>query len=155
MRIPPKRDGIPRIYHWTRRGQDRPSQDTSHLGLDDPQENKGHPMLPRLLQLLPTIHRRVQQDGQTTICKNKKEMHWQLGMGRQRTVNLRRIKDETHHGTSTGLLRHPHTNQNRNGCLKIRLLRYTITAMPGRKMETSCVPIQDDDGRRMQLRHTR
>jgi len=58
-----------------RRGQDRPTQDTSHLGLDDPQENKGNPMLPRLLQLLPTIHRRVQQDGQTTIGKNKKGMH--------------------------------------------------------------------------------
>jgi len=42
-----------------------------------------------------------------------------------------------------------------NGHLKIRQFRYTITAMPGRKMETSYIPIQDDVGRRMQLRHTR
>ena len=155
VRIPPKQDGISRMYHRTRRGQDRPSQDTSHLGLDDPQENKGNPMLPRLLQLLPMIHRRVLHDCQTTICNNKKAMHWQLGMGRQRTASLRRIKDETHHGPSTGLLRPPRTDQNRNGRLKISLFRYTITAMPGRKMETSCVPIQHDVGRRMQLRHTR
>ena len=76
MRIPPKRDGISRIHYWTRGGQDRPCQDTSHLGLDDPQENKRNSMLPRILQLLSTIHRRFQQNGQTTICKNKKGMHW-------------------------------------------------------------------------------
>jgi len=155
MRIPPRRDGISRIHYWTRRGQDRPSQDTSHLGLDDPQENKRNPMLPWVLQLLSTIHRRLQQNGQTTICKNKKGMHWQLGMRRQGTTSIRRIKDKTHHGTSTGLLRPPRTDQNRNRRLKIRLFRYTITAMPGRKMETSRIPIQDNVGRRMQLRHTR
>jgi len=96
-----------------------------------------------------------QQDGQTTICKNKKGMHWQLGMGRQGTTSIRRVKDNTHHGTSTGLLRPPGTDQNRNGRLKIRLFRHTITAMPRRKMETSCIPIQDDVRPRMQLRHTR
>jgi len=53
-----------------------------------------------------------QQDSQTNICKNKKGMHRQLGMGRQRTARLRRIKDEAHHGTSTGLLRPPRTDQN-------------------------------------------
>jgi len=113
VRIPPKQDGISRMYHRTRRGQDRPSQDTSHLGLDDPQENKGNPMLPRLLQLLPMIHRRVLHDCQTTICNNKKAMHWQLGMGRQRTASLRGIKDQTHHGTSTSRLQPPRTDQNR------------------------------------------
>jgi len=78
-------------------------------------------------------------------------MHWQLGMGRERTASVRRIKDETHHGTSTGLLRPHHTDQNRKRRLKIRLLRYTGTTMPGRKMETGGVPIQDHVGRRMQL----
>jgi len=141
VRIPPKREGISRIYHWTRRGQDRPSQDISYMGLDDPQENKGNPMLPRFLQLLLTINRRFQQDGQTTICKNKRGMHWQLGMGRQRTASIRRIKDEAHHGPSTGLCRPPRTEQNRNRPLEIGLLRYTVTTMPGLKMETSGVPI--------------
>jgi len=51
----------------------------------------------------PRFIEAFQQDGQTTICKNKKGMHWQLGMGRQRTASVRRIKDETHDGTSTGL----------------------------------------------------
>jgi len=45
-----------------------------------------------------------QQDGQTTICKNKKGIHWQLGMGRQRTARIRRTKDKTRHGSSTGIL---------------------------------------------------
>jgi len=49
MLIPPKPDGISRIYYWTRRGQDSPSQDTSHPGLDGPQENTRDPMLPRIL----------------------------------------------------------------------------------------------------------
>jgi len=133
MRIPPKRNKIPRIYHWTRQGQDRPSQDTSHLGLDNPQEDLGNPMCPRILQLLPTIHRRFQQNSQTAIRKNKKEMYWQLGMGRQRTASIRRIKDKTHQSTSTELLRPPRTDRNRNRCLKIDFLRYTVTTMPRRK----------------------
>jgi len=155
VRIPPKRDGISRIHHWTRRGQDRPSQDTSHLGLDDLQANKGTPMLPRFRQLLPTIHRRFQQNIQTTICKNKKGIHWKVGMRRQRTASVRRIKNKTHHSASTGLLRPPRTDQNRNRCLEIRLLRYAVTTIRGPNMETSGVPIQDNVGRRMQLRHRR
>jgi len=87
-------------------------------------------------------------------ARTEKGMHWQLEMGRQGTTSIRRVKDETHHGTSTGLLRPPRTEQNRNGRLQIRLFRYTITPMPGRKIGTSCIPIQDDVGRRMQLRHT-
>jgi len=59
-----------------------------------------------------------------------KGMHWQLGMERQRTTSIPRIKDTTQHSTSTGLLRPPRTDQNRNRRLKIRLFRYTITAMP-------------------------
>jgi len=42
----------------------------------------------------------------------KKGMHWPMGMGRQRTASIGRIKDKTHHSTSTGLLRPPHTDQN-------------------------------------------
>ena len=155
MRVRPKRDRIPRIYHWTRRGHNRSSYDTSHLGLDNTQENQGNPMFPGILQLLLTIYRRFQQDGQTTICKNKEGMHWKLGMGRQRTARFRRIKDKTHHGTSTGILRPPRRDQNRNRGLEMRLFRYTVSTMPGRKMETSCVPIQDNVKRRMQLGHTR
>jgi len=90
-------------------------------------------MLPRILQLLPMIYRRVQQDSQTTICKDKKGMYWQLGMGRQRTASFRQIKDKTHYGASASLLRPPRTNQNRNRRLEICLLRYPVTTIPGRK----------------------
>jgi len=81
-------------------------------------------------------------------------MYWQLGMVRQRTASVRRIKDKTYHGTSTGLLRPPHTDQHLKRRLEIVLLRYTVTTMPGRQKETSGVPIYDNVGRRMQLRHT-
>jgi len=64
-------------------------------------------------------------------------MHRQLGVGRQGTKGIRRTKDKAHHSTSTGLLRPPRTNQNQDRRLKIRLLRHTLTTMPGRKMETS------------------
>jgi len=155
VRIPPKRKRIFRIYHRTSRGQNRPTQYTSHMGLENTQENQGNSMFPRILQLLPRVHRRIQQNSQTTIRKNKEEVPWQLAVGRQRTTSIQRIKDKTHHSTSTSLLQPPRTDQNRNGGLKIRLFRDTITAMPGGKMETSCVPIQHDVGRRIQLRHRR
>jgi len=121
------------------------------MGLDNTQENQRNPMLPRTLQLLPTIYRRIQQDSQTSICKDKKGMHWQLGMGKQRRASFRRIKDKTHYGASTGLLRPPRTNKNRNRRLEVRLLRYPVTTMPERKMETRGVPIQENVGRQMQL----
>jgi len=88
-------------------------------------------MLPRLLQLLPMVYRRFQQNSQATICKDKKEMRRQLGVGRQGTKGIRRAKDKTHHSPSTSILRPPRTNQDRNRRLKIRLLRNSISAMQG------------------------
>jgi len=151
MRISPKRNRISRIYHWTRRGQDRPSQDTGHLGLDSPQENKGNPMLPWVLQLLLTIYRRFQQDSQATIRKDKEGMRRQLGVGRQGTKGIRRTENKTYYSTSTGLVRPPRADPDRNRCLKIRLLRNTIAAMQGRKMEASGIPIKNNVRRRRQL----
>ena len=104
MQIPPKRNRVPWIYHWTIRGPDRPSQDTGHLGLDNPQKNQGKSVFPRILQLIQAIYRRFQQESQTTIRENKKEMHRQLGVGRQRTTSIWQTKDKTHHSTSSGLL---------------------------------------------------
>ena len=151
MRIPPKRNRIPRIHHWTRSGQDKPSQDTSHMGLDNTQENQGNPMLPRILQLLPTIYRSFQQDSQATIRKDRKEMHRQLGVGRQRTKGIRRTKDKTQYSASPGLLLPPCTNRDRDGRLEIRLLRNTISAMQGGEMEAIGIPIKNNVRRRMQL----
>jgi len=144
MGIPPKGIRIPRIYHWTRRGQDRPSQDRGHLGLDYHQENQGNPVIPRILQLLQEIYTRFQEDGQTTIRKNKKERYRQLGMRRQRTTRIRRIKNQTHHNTRTGLLRPSRTDQDRNRRFKVHMFRDTVAAMQRREMETSGVPIQNN-----------
>jgi len=139
--IPPKRYRIPRIYHWTRRGQDRPSQDTSHMRLDNTQENQRNPILPRVVQLLLTIYRKLQLNGQTAIGENNKGIHLQLGMGRQITTSMRRIKNIIQHNTGSGLLRPPRTYQDCNRYLKICLLQYTIIVMQGGKMEASGIPI--------------
>jgi len=155
MRIPPKRIRIPRIYPWTRRVLNRPSQDTGPLGLDSPQENEGRQMLPRFLQLLPMIYGRFQQASQTTIRKNEERLDQQMGMVRKRTGSIRRTKNKTHHSTSTGVLRPSHTNHNRNRHLEIPLLQYTISTMPAREIEASGIAIQDNVGRGMQLRYTR
>jgi len=111
-------------------------------------------MLRWVLQLLQVIYRRFQQDSQTAIRENKEGMHRQLGMGRERTTRIQRIKDKTHDSTSTGLLRPPRSNQDRNRRHKICLLRYTIATIPGREIETSGIPIQDNVRCRMHLRHT-
>jgi len=154
MRIPPKRNGIRRIYHWTRRSQDRPSQDASHMGLDKPQNDKGNSLFPRILQLLLTIYRRFQQNSKTTIC-TKKGVHRQMGMGRKGTTSLQPIENKTHHDTDTCLLQPPCTNPDRNRRFKIHLFQDIVTTMPGRKMATSGILIQDNVRCRMQLRQTR
>jgi len=64
-------------------------------------------MLLRILQLLPMIYRRFQEESQTAIRENKEEMYGQLGMGRPRTASIRRMKDKTYHKTSSGLIRPP------------------------------------------------
>jgi len=75
--------------------------------------------------------------------------NWEWGDKEQQAFD--EIKDKAQDGTSTGLLRPSHTDQNRKRGLEIRLLRYTVTTMPGWKMETSGLPIQDPVGCRMQL----
>jgi len=151
VRIPRKQNRVPRIYHRTRRGQDRPSQNRGHLGLDDPQKNQGNTMLPRVLQLLQAIYRRLQQESQTAIRQNKEGIHRQLGIRRQTTTSIRQIKDKTHQSTGTDLLPPSGTTQDGNRRLKIRLLWSTVTTMPGWKMEATGIPIQDNVGRRMQV----
>ena len=111
-------------------------------------------MLSRVLQLLPLIYRRHLQNCQTTIHKDKKGMHRQLGVGRHGTKGIRRNKDQTQHSTSTGLLRTPRTDQDRNRGLKIRLLQNTISAMQGWEIEASGIPIRNNVRRRMQLWYT-
>jgi len=91
-----------------------------------------------------------QQNSRTTIRKDKKRMHRPVTVGRQGTKSIRQTKDKAHQSTSTGLLRPPGTNQDRNRGLKICLLPHTISTMPGREMETSGIPIQDNVESRMQ-----
>jgi len=72
MPIPPKWNSVLGIHHWTSRSQDWSSQDASHLGLDEPSNDKGNSMFPRILQPVRMIYTRLQQDSKTTICTSKK-----------------------------------------------------------------------------------
>jgi len=112
-------------------------------------------VFPRILRLLPTIYRRFQQNSKTIICTNKKGVHRQVGMGRQGTTSICRIRDKAHPSTCPGLLRLPHTNQDRNRRLKIRMLGDTITTMSGWKVESSGILLQNNVESVMQLRYTR
>jgi len=93
MRNPSKPNRIPGIYHWTRRGQERPSQDTSHLGLDYTQEKQRNPMLLRILQLVPTIQRRFSVGRQNRYTR--KQRRNALANGNEETKNSK-------HSTNSG-----------------------------------------------------
>src|SRR6201995_3914941 len=125
------------------------------MRMEDAKKQNRYPKLFRILQLLPKIHRRIQQNRKTTIRQNAEEIRRQMGMDRQGTARIRRTKKETHNGTSYGPLQPCGTNQDRNRRIKIHLFWYPVTTVRRRKMETSGLPIKDDARRRMQLRHPR
>src|ERR1700761_4823548 len=149
MRVSQERNRVPRIHNKSRRNQDGSSQDTSYMGLEDPEEQNRHSELLRILQLLSEIHRRVQQNRKTTIRQNAEEIRWQMGMDRQGTASIRRTTKETHNSTSNGPLQPYGSNQDRNRRINIRLFWYPITTVRRWKMETSGLPIKDDARRRM------
>ena len=93
MRVSPMRNRIPRIHHQQRRSQSRPYQNGSHMGLETTYQQERNPRIHGILQLVLTIHRRVQQDSQTPIRQNQEGR--QMGMGRQGTRSVRRITTET------------------------------------------------------------
>ena len=123
--------------------------------MDNSKIEKGYPKLPRILQPLQTIYRRIKQNGQTPIPKYRKEVRQQLGMGRQRAKSIRQTQNKTHHVTSTGTLQTWSTNKTRDRRLEICVLRNPVITMRGREMETNGLPIKEDARRRMQLRHPR
>jgi len=86
MRISPKRNRIPRIHHQQRRSQSRPYQNSSHMGLESTYQQKGNSGIHGILQLLPTLYKRIQQNSQTPVRLNQERCH--LGMGKQRTNRL-------------------------------------------------------------------
>ena len=123
--------------------------------MDNSKIEERHPKLPRILQLLQTVYRRIQQNSQTSLSAHRKEVRQQLGMGRQRTKSIRRAQNKTHHVASTGTFQTRSTNKTRDRRLKICVFRDPVTTMRGREMETGGLPIKDDARRRMQLRHPR
>src|ERR1700760_4432360 len=114
------------------------------MGLEDAKKQNRCPKFFGILQLLPKIHRRIQQNRKTTIRQNAEEIRRQMGMDRQGTTRIRRTKKETHNSTSYGSLQPPSSHQDRNRRIKIRLFWYPITAVRRWKMETSGLPIKDD-----------
>jgi len=111
MRIPAKQHRISGVHHWARKSQNRPSPDASHRELEKPQNNKGNSVFPRILQLVPTMYRSLQQNRESITCTNKKGVHRQMRVGKQETTSLQRIDNKTHHSTGTVLLRPSCTNQ--------------------------------------------
>ena len=97
--------------------------------MDDPKVKNGDLMLPRILQLLSKVYRRVKQNSKTTLQKNREETRQQMGMGRQGTTSIRRNEKEAHYRPSIGPLRPLSTTQNRDRRLEICLLRDPVTTM--------------------------
>jgi len=124
------------------------------MGLDWPTNNKGNSVFLSILQLLPTIYKRFQHNIKTIIRTNKKGAHRQVGRARQGTTSIQQTKDKTHNSTSTGLLEPDRTNQDGNSRFKIHLLRDTITAVLGQKIETSGISSQNNVGCGVQLWYT-
>ena len=110
-------------------------------------------MFPRMLQRLSMIHRRLQQDGEAPLPSYSEEVWWQMGMGGQRTNGIRWTQNEIHNITSTGPLQTRSTKEARDRHVEIPLFRNHISTIRQWEMETSSLPIEDDDGRRMQLQY--
>src|ERR1700712_1788063 len=102
--------------------------------MDNSKIKKGNPMLPRILQLLPTVHRRIQQNSKTALRENRKETRQQMGVGRKGTTSIRRNEKETHYRPGTGPLRPLGTTQNRDRRLEICLHGDPVATMQGRQM---------------------
>jgi len=56
------------------------------MGLESTYQQKGNSEIHVILQLLSTLYKRIQQNGQTTIRSNQERCH--LGVGKQRTNSL-------------------------------------------------------------------
>ena len=94
MRIPPKRDGIFRIHYWTRRGQDRPSQDTSHLGLDGPKKIKEIQCFLGFCNFYRRFIEGFSRRGRPLYARTKKECvsNWEWGAKEQKAFDELRTK---------------------------------------------------------------
>ena len=82
--------------------QSRPYQNSSHMGLETTYQQERHPGIHGILQLLPTVYRRIQQDSKTPIRQNQERR--QMGMARQGTSSVRRITTEVMLNPSVDIL---------------------------------------------------
>src|SRR5438270_11543955 len=121
--------------------------------MEYPQKRKRSTMLLGVLQLLPTIHQRIQQDSKTAIQPNE-ERH-QVGMGRKGGRGLPRNNKTTGDSPDPYSFQPRQTNTNRNGRLRLRMRGHTITTRRKRIMETDCLSLQINDEGRTELRHLR
>ena len=138
-----------------KRHQSKSIQDTGNMRLDNPYDKEANTVVPRILQLLSTIHRRIQQNSKTPQWWHSEEVQWQMGMGVKGTTSIRQTQKKTHNNTGYGLLQSQGTDQTRNRHFEIYLLRNSITIVWRQEMETSGLRIQNNARRRMQLRYTR
>jgi len=65
MQIPHYLRGIPRRYHYTRGSSHGPKESPGYPTMASTEESEGTPIIPRLCQLLLTIHRQLLWDHKT------------------------------------------------------------------------------------------
>jgi len=128
IRVSPTRNGIPRIHHQQRRSQSRPCQNDSHLGLESSYQQKGNPGIHGILQLLSTLHRRIQQNRKTSIRLDQ-ERH-PMEIGGQRTNRCWRTTTKAMLNPSVDILQTRETTPFWNQHIKICFSRaYCVSRM--------------------------
>ena len=123
------------------------------MGLETTHQQKRNPRIHRVLQLLSTVYRRIQQGGQTPIRKNQERHH--MGMGGQGTGSLWRVTTGALLNPGVDILQAREATTCRNRGLEIRLLRNNISTWRRRKMEANSVSVENHGACQMQLRRTR
>ena len=139
------------VYYQPRRRMSRSCQDIRYREMETTQECEGSSKLFRLLQLLPKIHRRIQQSGQTTIRHHKERDTMEVG--RQTAKGLQRTPKTTYYLTSATTFRPKATNHDRNRRIKLCMLWHTLSTGTRWQMEARSLQVQDNVQSRMQLRH--
>ena len=143
------RKGIPRVNCQQGRGQSRSSQNICNMGMETTHQRQRNPRIHGILQLLSTIHRRIQQNSQTTIRQDKERKH--LGIGRKRTRSIRRITKKIVFSPCVDTFQTRKAPSDRNRPMEVRLFRNPFSTRRRWQMETHCLSIEDNGTSGMQL----
>ena len=79
MRIPHKRNRIPRIRHITTKTKNGRRENPDHPGLKGTNERQRGTEFPGLRQFLPMVHQRLQQDYDASVLPDKERKSMEMG----------------------------------------------------------------------------